>query len=292
MTREQLWRIIGDIDDRFIAEAAQYDPGQYSRSPERNAIMKTRRIITLALAAVLILALGVGAYAAYGKVAGPKEAERVALQELEVWKELGLISQDISFEGPAAQIVECESFQGNDYWYGRLFPHSYEVRWFGADKKYSCNLSVDTQSGKIMYATIGARPDKTDEPIDSVESKQPVDPYDLNKGFETLTLFFYDNFDDIIPADLTVDDFCTRLAGYWGFSGYRIADTVDELWYDVHWEAVDGSTRLLDLPKFTSTKYYLTVFFDGDQSGAPMYIELNNFPGQSSIVLGDHHPVG
>jgi ABC-type oligopeptide transport system ATPase subunit len=54
MTREQLWRIIGDIDDRFIAEAAQYDPKQCSRSPERNVIMKTKRIITLAIAAALI----------------------------------------------------------------------------------------------------------------------------------------------------------------------------------------------------------------------------------------------
>ena len=28
MTREQVWDIIGDIDDRFIAEAAQYDGRQ------------------------------------------------------------------------------------------------------------------------------------------------------------------------------------------------------------------------------------------------------------------------
>ena len=46
--------------------------------------LKTKRIVTLALAAALILALSVGAWAAYGKVAGPQEAERVALQELEV----------------------------------------------------------------------------------------------------------------------------------------------------------------------------------------------------------------
>ncbi len=64
MTREQVWDIIGDIDDRFIAEAAQYDPHKCSRSPERIGIMSKKRIITFALAAVLILALGTVAYGA------------------------------------------------------------------------------------------------------------------------------------------------------------------------------------------------------------------------------------
>ncbi len=66
MTREQLWDIIGDIDDRFIAEAAQYDPKQRSRSPERIGVMSKKRLITFALAAALILALGVTALAAAG----------------------------------------------------------------------------------------------------------------------------------------------------------------------------------------------------------------------------------
>ena len=271
-------------EDVVMAENIYFNTGKTNR-------LKAKRIITFAIAAALILSLGVTAYAVYGTVSGPEAAQRVALQELEVWKELGLISLDITFEGPATKIVEVEEHQGNGYWYDRLFPHSYEVRWSGVGK-YSCNLSVDTQSGKINYATFGARPDETDEPIASIENEQPIDPYDLDKGFETTTLYFYDNFGDIIPADLTVDDFCTLLAEYWGFSGYRIADTVDELWYDVHWEAIDGSTRLLDLPQFTSTNYYLTVFFDGDQEGAPMYIELNNYPGSSTLILGNHHPIG
>ena len=63
MTREQLWDIIGNIDDRFIAEAAQYDPKQRSRSPERIGVMSKKRLFTFALAAALMLALGVTAYA-------------------------------------------------------------------------------------------------------------------------------------------------------------------------------------------------------------------------------------
>ena len=253
--------------------------------------LKTKRIVTLALAAALILALSVGAWAAYGKVAGPQEAERVALQELEVWKELGLICPEVSFEGPATKIVEVEEEQGGGYWYDRLFPHSYEVRWYGTGK-YNCNLSVDTQSGKLNYAVIGALPDETDEPVDTVVSQQPIDPYDLDKGFDSITLYVYDCFDDIVPADLTVDEFCSRLAEYWGFTGYRIGDTVDELWYDTHWEAIDGSTRVLDLPRINPTNYYLTVFFDGDQEGAPMYLELENFPENCTLMLGARHAIG
>ena len=63
MKREQLSDIISNIDDRFVAEAITYDPARRSRSPERNGTMRTKRNITLALAATLLLALGIGAYA-------------------------------------------------------------------------------------------------------------------------------------------------------------------------------------------------------------------------------------
>ena len=66
MKREQLSDIIGAIDDRQVAEAWQFDPDLCGRSPERIGNMKAKRIITLALAAALILALGVGAYAVNG----------------------------------------------------------------------------------------------------------------------------------------------------------------------------------------------------------------------------------
>lgn len=75
MTREQLWDIIGDIDDRFIAEAAQYDPKQRSRSPERIGVMSKKRLITFALAAALILALGVTAYAVGMGIHRQRQAE-------------------------------------------------------------------------------------------------------------------------------------------------------------------------------------------------------------------------
>ena len=65
MKREQLSDIIGNLDDRQIAEAYQFDPGLCGRSPERIGRMKIKRIVTFALAAALILALGVTGYAIY-----------------------------------------------------------------------------------------------------------------------------------------------------------------------------------------------------------------------------------
>ena len=65
MKREQLSDIIGNLDDRQIAEAYQFDPELCGRSPERIGRMKIKRIMTFALAAVLILALGVTGYAVY-----------------------------------------------------------------------------------------------------------------------------------------------------------------------------------------------------------------------------------
>ena len=91
---------------------------------------------------------------------------------------------------------------------------------------------------------------------------------------------------------MTIDRFCTLLAEYWGFTGYTIADTDDEYFYHQHFDAPDGSTLLKDLNADTNENYYLTVFFDGDQEGAPMYIQLHQFPGYVTLTLGTGHAVG
>ena len=61
MNRDQILQLLEGVDDRFLSESACFDP---ARGPkERSAHMKTKRIVTLALAAVLLLALGAVAYA-------------------------------------------------------------------------------------------------------------------------------------------------------------------------------------------------------------------------------------
>ena len=63
MNREQIFRAVGDIDDRYVVEAMRLAPEDTFGSPERVVYMKKKRIISFALAAALIFALGAVAYA-------------------------------------------------------------------------------------------------------------------------------------------------------------------------------------------------------------------------------------
>ena len=287
MKREKLFLAVGAIEDRFVDEALRYAPGSASGSPERIVQMKIKRIVTLALVAALLLSLGIAAYAAYNEVATPQAAEKVAKEQIAVWRELGLINPNVDFEGSADQIYEIEEESGGSFWYGRLFPHSYDVRWYMARKrlgetepKYGCNLNINTLTGKIQTATIYALPD---------EGEPTVGETTLNMGEEVW--YYYDNYADLFTADMTVDRFCTLLAEYWGFEGYRLADS-DDMGYDTVYDSVSGATLLKDLPHGNPGNYYLKVFFEGDQEGAPIYISLDQFPGYVGITLGIRHAVG
>ncbi len=293
MKRELLSRALGEIDESFIAEA--YRPAeQTAGSSERVVHRKRKRIVTFALAAALLLALSVAAYAVNQAVGTPQAAERVARQEIEVWKRLGLLNPELAFEGSAARIVEIPESTGDKRWYGRLFSHSYDVRWYlsrdGA--KYGCNLTIDTLSGKIRAATIDARADEDAIPVRQSEWEIPADPGNPDGEQQMMPIYFYDNFEDIFPADMTVDRFCTLLASYWDFTGYRLAETVDEEYFDEPQPPAAPDSLLKELNADKPANYYLTVFFEGDQPGAPRYIQLNQFPGYVSLMVGTGHAVG
>ena len=67
MKRELLLKAFGDIDENFIAEACAPLPEAAPKAPERIVHLNRKKILTLALAAVLLLTLGIAAYSA-GKV--------------------------------------------------------------------------------------------------------------------------------------------------------------------------------------------------------------------------------
>lgn len=300
MKRELLSKVIEDIDDRFIAEA--YRP---ACDLERSVHVKKKRLLTLGLVAAILMTLSAAAYAINQAVGTPQAAQRVALQEIERWKELGLLNQEVQFEGEANQIVEIKEHKGNESWYGRLFSHSYDVRWYlgavGAfqtppadtvQRKFGCNLTIDTLTGKMMAATIDARAAEDAAPVREGTWESPADPSDPEGEWVEKPIYFYDNYTDIFPADLTVGRFCELLAEYWGFSGYRLAETVDSMYFDEPQAPVDPGSLLKDLNDNTKANYYLTVFFEGDQEGAPMYIQLHQFPGYVSLMVGTSHAVG
>ena len=65
MNRAEVFLAVGEIEDRFIAESIRYEPENATGASERIVQMKTKRIVSVALAAALILALGLTALAAW-----------------------------------------------------------------------------------------------------------------------------------------------------------------------------------------------------------------------------------
>ncbi len=86
MNRDKVFQVIGDLDDRYIEEAIRSAPGEASGGPERIVPMNRKRIITLALAAALLLALGVtawatGAFSMLTRRPEPEEGFRICWEE-------------------------------------------------------------------------------------------------------------------------------------------------------------------------------------------------------------------
>ena len=254
------------------------------------AIMKkirAGRLMPFAIVVCLVLAIGAAAYATDDTISSPEEAEKAARQEIEVWKEMGLLMGEVDPGDENADVFEFPEEVGDDYWFGRIFKHRYDVRI--ASEKYSLNITLDAETGKIVMLSVQAAADEEDVPVRSLEIEVPYGPDP--EQTKTETWYFYNNFEDIFPPERTLDEFCTLLAEYWGFSGYTLSDTEDEMYHET-WEAVSGDSLLKDLYSTERANYYLTVFFEGDQQGAPMYVQLNEFPECVNLLIGTNHAVG
>ena len=96
MKRETISLALNRLAERHISDTMSFSPGAMQDSAERIVHMKKKRIITFALAAVLVLALGVAAYANFGipRSTGthsmPLTAEYASLSDLpKVEKDVG-----------------------------------------------------------------------------------------------------------------------------------------------------------------------------------------------------------
>lgn len=229
------------------------------------------------IAAVIFVLLTGSAYAVGLYVSSPEQAWKITQQEIQKMKDMGILSQELQIDGKAERIIELPEQKGSDYYFGRLFKRSYAVAAQGGDRKYYFHLSIDMETGKITRLSVEAKADENDVPVGEAE-------WDGEKTY------IYANYDDIVPAELTVDELCTLLEEYWGFTGYTLSGTKDGNYgYDT---AVPSGDMLVselgDAP-------YLTVYFDGDQSGVPMFIELGAYasnPGRVYMHIGTNHTVG
>ena len=268
----------GGIDDEILMEVTSAMQEQNTGTPLR----AKRTLRTVLIAAALALVLAGSAFAAGRLINSPAQAVKVARQEIAKMQDMGILSSEFRFfDGEPDYLGEAPNMGVSDYWFGRIFPHSYIVRGTTADGKYFMNLFVDTMSGKIVQLTTEAKADETDEPIPGSEGV-------WDNGDELIPYYLYDNYDDILPDGMTVDKFCTLLAKYWGFSGYRLAQTDDAMFHYAQLNPGGGEL----LTDFAGANSYLTVYFDGDQSGTPMYISLDRFPGRVNVLFGMLHQVG
>ena len=243
--------------------------------------MKHKTVRLLSALCVFALALSLVSVCAFADEVTVETAQEAALREIETLKKMGILSEKVHLEGDADDIYDSPKRAGDDYWFGRVFPHRYEVRWFITEdleknSSYGGNICVDAETGRLSHFSIDATPSADAEPVRESE-------------WDGKTFYYYDNFEDIFSPDMTVDKFCTLLAEYWGFDGYTVSDTDDELYGK--FEAVSGDTLLTELPS-ENVNYYLTVFFDGDQEGVPMYVQLCQFAGYVSLFVGTGHTVG
>ena len=194
--------------------------------------------------------------------------------ELKRLQDLGILNRAIQFDDELEYAAYCDAREDDDT--GRSIEHGFYARDYSG--KYMINFRIDdTVTGDVRMANIEAAADP-DEPHND------WDPIDLGNGL----YYYYDNFDDIFPADLTLGSLCDKLAAYWGYTGWTLSGTKDAF-YDLHTPAPDPDLLVSELPE---DNYYVTVYFDGDQEGVPMYIQICHFPGRVYFGFGEGHLVG
>lgn len=285
MNAEFIFDALELVDDKFKKEALELM--SYKHESKRSG--RKTAVKVFLIAAIIVSLFTVTAYAVDSIINSEATAVKVARQEFKKMQELGLYSKEITvIDEPADFTMESPAQEGGDYWYDRLFTHSWYVRWHtDEDNPYFINLKVDTTSGKIVDMALEAEAGEDDVPIAETEWEVPIDD---EGNTEMMTMYYYDNFDDLINPDITIDEYCSLLAKYWGFEGYSLGKTVEEDFYHLDVEAPSGDTLLTEIGKMDS--YYLTVYFEGDQEGAPMYVQLVSFPGRVCLLTGTNHAVG
>ena len=214
-------------------------------------------------------------YADYGEYKEPEidygMALLVARSELRRLQDLGILNPEIAFDGELEYAAYADGYTTEER---EVSPGFYARDYSG---KYMINFRIDSATGEVRSATFEADHDEDDEPIKERE-------IEINGEIWQ----YYNNFDDIFPADLTVGRLCDLLAQYWGYSGWTLADTYDEF-YGMRMNAPAEDLLISELPE---DNYYATVYFKGDQEGAPMYFQIEHFPGRVMFLFGEGHLVG
>lgn len=292
MKTENLFDAMDLISQDYKKEAIEIMKNK--QETKRRAVRTPVRV--LLIAAVIASLFVTTAFAVGNYINSPAQAEKVAHAELKKMQDLGILSEKFSVEGIAAErVIELPVFEGEDYFFGRIWPHRYSVQWYSGTPEanpYTVITQVDTADGKIIGVTIEAAASEDAEPYRVLEDQYVPVGYDEERQepiMDTVDYEYFDNYEDIIPEGITVDELCSRLNEYWGFKGYSIVETVDNFYDFEDIATPSGDSLVRDLPQ---DDYYLSVLFEGDQQGVPRYIQTAEFPGRVCVIIGTNHAVG
>ena len=277
MKAETFIDAINDVEAEHISSAGRF-LGLIGRDGKRSPGGVKRRLRTLLIAAVLAALMSVPAFAAVDYMLNsPEQAVKQANEELRRLNELGIIEAEIQLEYDDCQIMKLEGQDlGRSFFYRRIRPN-YNISY--SDGKYSFVGQIDMANGRLVFWSLKAYAGEDEEPIESFEQTLP--------GGETIIHNYYDNTHKLVSPELTVDGICSALAEYWGFEGYTLAGTVNG---DYGWDtpAPEGDSLVKDI----CDGPYLTVYFEGDQSGVPMYVEICRVSGGTVLCIGTNHLIG
>ena len=278
MMGEKIMEAINGIRDEYVESAGKFLGRIEPESGAGRPGGRRRGWVKIVLiAAVIASLLSLPAYALTEYLLNsPEQAQKQALEEVDRLNELGIIQVNLEPDQEATKIFKTQGQElGLDFFHRIIYPN-YHVQLF--DGKYKFVTQLDMASGKLQFISITAKADEEDR-VYQEENSLP------DGSSQTLTR--YDNTDDLVSPELTVGELCAALAEYWGFEGYTLSGTENtEYGWDTEAPAEDSLVKdILDGP-------YITVYFDGDQEGVPMYVELYTVSGATVMSIGTNHLVG
>ncbi|MGM9614070.1 MAG: hypothetical protein ACI3W7_00895 [Oscillospiraceae bacterium] len=166
MKRERLSKAFGDMEERFVLEAYCPIPEEALSASERIVHMKKKRLITIALAAALMLALGLTAYAAWSIHAERQQELRADLM-IDENKVSSYVEYAVSEESAGGLVLLSAVSDGQEQRvYVNISPVSEEV-------------SVSEKGEPFPVFTVG---------IDGTEIGGSAEPYAYDEETQTLTL--------------------------------------------------------------------------------------------------------
>ena len=278
MMGDKIMEAINGIRDEYVESAGKFlgqiEPESGAGRPGGRRRGWVKIVLTEELIASL---LSLPAYALTEYLLNsPEQAQKQALEEVDRLNELGIIQVNLEPDQEATKIFKTQGQElGLDFFHRIIYPN-YHVQLF--DGKYKFVTQLDMASGKLQFISITAKADEEDRVYQEENS--------LSDG-SSQTLTRYDNTDDLVSPELTVGELCAALAEYWGFEGYTLSGTENtDYGWDTEAPAEDSLVKdILDGP-------YITVYFDGDQEGVPMYVELYTVSGATVMSIGTNHLVG